>query len=287
MCYGKTNYTPGRYLEDGLRAIGVTVELYTKTIDFAKVDLSECAAVLFVESPSKPSITVKNIGIVKIPKLFWIHHGENRLTTNTALAKRYQADIVLMAHSLHLANRFTAPTRLFPFAMAKDIYNVTTALKNRNIDIASVGSKDVGIYHNRRLSISRLKEKFGDQYNLSFDGRVFLAELAKKYGNAKIVFNHSANGIKSLNMRLFEGMGCGALVISDYVPPMEELFTEGKHYIRFKNHEELISKVEYYLTHLDEAQEIATAGYNHLLNNHTYEHRAEQICKIIEELNEG
>ena len=285
MCYGKTNYTPGRYLEDGLRAIGVTVELYTKTIDFAKIDLSDCAAVLFVESPSRPAIKVQNIDMVNVPKLFWVHHGENRITTNMTLAKKYDVDIVLMAHSLHLSKKFAVPTRFFPFAMAKDIFNVTTELKNRNIDIAIVGSNDSRIYQNRSIATQKLKKVFGDSYNLSMNARVFLQQLAKKYGDSKLVFNHSANGIKSLNMRLFEGMGCGALVISDYVPPMEEIFIDQKHYICFNNHDELIDKVDYYLNHLEEAQEIATAGYEHLLKHHTYEHRAQELLSIIEELN--
>lgn len=284
MCYGKTPYTPGRYLEDGLRNIGVTIDLYEKSVDFSEVNLSDYDAVLFVESPSKPSIKVKNIELVNIPKIFWIHHGENRLDTNLQLARKYKADIILMAHSLHLAKRFTSPVRFFPFGMSKDIFNCNKELKDRMIDIASVGSNDPGFYGKRRLAINTIKRHFSSKYRLSFDSKAYLLNLANIYGNSKIVFNHSANTIKSINMRLFEGMGCGALVFSDYVPGMEKLFVENTHYVSFKDQNELIDKIEYYLKHTEEAQVIATAAHEHLLNNHTYEHRAKEILELIEEL---
>lgn len=284
MCYGKTPYTPGRYLEDAFRNIGVTIDLYEKSVDFSLLNLSDYDAVVFVESPSKPSIKVKNIELVTIPKIFWVHHGENRLTTNLQLAKRYRADLVLMAHSLHLAKRFSSPVRFFPFGMSKDIFNCNKELKDRNIDIASVGSNDAGFYGKRRKAINTIKNQFSSKYRLSLDRKAYLNDLANIYGNSKIVFNQSANTIKSINMRLFEGMGCGALVISDYVPGMEKLFIENTHYVSFKDEDELIEKMDYYLNNTEEAQVIATAAYEHLLNNHTYEHRAKEIIELIQEL---
>lgn len=239
---------------------------------------------IFVESPSKPSVKVKNIELVNIPKIFWIHHGENRLNTNLQLAKKYRADIVLMAHSLHLAKKFSTPVRFFPFGMAKEIFNCNKELKDRNIDIASVGSNDAGFYGKRRMAINTIKRYFSSKHRLSLDRKAYLHDLANIYENSKIVFNQSANTIKSINMRLFEGMGCGALVVSDYVPGMEKLFIANTHYVSFKDQNELIEKMDYYLNNTEEAQVIATAAYEHLLNNQTYEHRANELLELIQEL---
>lgn len=38
MCYGRTRYTPGRYLEVGLRNIEVTKDLYEKSVDFSETE---------------------------------------------------------------------------------------------------------------------------------------------------------------------------------------------------------------------------------------------------------
>lgn len=119
-------------------------------------------------------------------------------------------------------------------------------------------------------------------YKMSFNRRVFLAELAKLYSSSKIVVNHTADTIKSFNMRIFEGMGCGALVLTDYVPKIEEIFTDGKHLVIFENRHDLIEKIDYYLNNIDEAEKIAKAGYEHLISNHTYEHRAQQLIDMIQ-----
>ncbi|MFU7592304.1 glycosyltransferase [Priestia sp. RMT2NF4] len=285
MCYGKTDYTPGRYLESGLKSIGLKVDLFQNKIDFSKVNLDEYLAVLFVESPSKPPIETKNINLVKIPKLFWIHHGENRLQTNLQLAKRYQPDVILMAHSLHLANKFSVPVHFFPFAMAIDIFNCTRNLSEREHDISFVGSKNALYYKNRNKSLKAIHKYFGDKYDLSLNSTIFVNDLAEKYSKTKIVINHTADRIKSLNMRIFEGMGCGSLLITDYVPGQEKLFIDEKHYIIYKNHKDLLEKIDYYLIHLDEAQKIATSGYYHLLSTHTYIHRANEIVEIIRNIN--
>lgn len=282
MCYGKTDFTPGRYLEDGLRAIGLTVDVYKQVIDFNKIDLTSYMAVLFVESPAKPPIRVQNITQVMIPKILWIHHGENRLVTNMRLMTQYQPDLILMAHSLHLAKHFSTPVRFFPFAMAKEIFNSNKPLLNRSTDISSVATLDSLYYQQRQKAIRLLKEQFKTTYQMSFHKRVFLDQLASTYSNSKIVLNHTADHIKSLNMRLFEGIGCGSLVLSDYVPKMEEIFTDGKHLVLFENHQDLLEKIDYYLNHLEEAQVIASTGYHHLLAHHTYENRAHELLNIIE-----
>lgn len=50
-------------------------------------------------------------------------------------------------------------------------------------------------------------------------------------------------------------------------------------------HYDLLEKIRYYLTYLDEVQKIATAGYEHLLGHHTYAHRAKELMDIIETVN--
>lgn len=282
MCYGKTSFTPGRYLEDAFRNIGLKVDVYTSLIDFSKIALEEYMAVLFVESPSVPSVRVKQINLVNIPRVFWIHHGENRLTTNKTLAQRYQPDLILMAHSLHLADHFAAPVKFFPFAMAKDFFNDVTPLQNRLVDITSVGTLDPVLYQKRIRAVKKIKETFHEAYRLSFHKRVFLHDLAKTYGQSKLVINHAADTIKSLNMRIFEGIGCGSLMLTDKVPKLDTLLEDGKHFVLFDSHQDLLEKIEYYLTHVDEAQIIASSGYQHLLKYHTYEHRAKMLLNWIE-----
>lgn len=85
-------------------------------------------------------------------------------------------------------------------------------------------------------------------------------------------------------MRLFEGMGCGALVVTDLVPDQDALFTDRLHYVTFRGIQGAIDQLAYYLAHPSEAQAIAAAGHNHVLAHHTYRHRARTIVAEIRNL---
>jgi len=43
----------------------------------------------------------------------------------------------------------------------------------------------------------------------------------------------------------------------------------------------LLEKIDYYLTHETEREEIAYNGYKEVLSKHTYEHRAKEILNVV------
>jgi hypothetical protein len=286
MWYGKTTFTPGSYLERAFNSIGVPVDVYTKEIDFNKINMNDYSAVIFVESPSKQPVLVKNIRLVNVPKLFWIHHGSNRLKENVELCNNYKPDIILMSHSLQLAKKFPAPIRFFPFAMDTNIFNSSKPLINRDVDVSFGGNLQKS-YSSRNQVLKKLQSKFKNRYKLSLFSKLYLEELANLYINSKIVFNYSPTKFNTINMRIFEGIGCGALVLTNEVPFQNRLFKNGEHYVVFNHVDDLYRKINYYLKNLEEAQKIATSGHNFLMDYHTYEHRANEVLCIIKELREG
>lgn len=284
MCYNKTSFTPGRYLEDGLRNVGVEVDVRGTQIDFDTIEPFDYSAVLFVESPARAPVHVRGAARVPVPKIFWVHHGENRLVENVRLCEEYRPDLVLLAHSLHLAPHFPVEARFFPFAMAADIFNRARPLAERKWDIAFVGNTSEGVYNRRRAILKAVRKAFDGRADITLYAKVYVEKLAALYGNAKIVLNCAADHLRTLNMRLFEGMGCGALVLTDVVDGQEQLFEDGKHYVVYRDTEDLIAKLDYYLDHPQDAQRIAAEGRRHLLSRHTYEHRARELCAIIQNL---
>lgn len=284
MCYNKTAFTPGRYLEDGFRQIGVEVDIYDVQVDFHRIDLKGCAAVLFVDSSPHVPARIKGIERVDVPKLFWVHHGSNRLAKNLEMCEQIRPDLVLMAHSLELADRFPAEVRFFPFAVASDIFNCSTPLDQRKWDIAFVGSTTEAIYNHRRAVLKAIRTHFSGRANISLYAKVYVDKLAALYGNAKIVVNCAADQLRTINMRLFEGMGCGALVVTDLVPDQERLFKDGEHCVVYHDTGDLLGKLSYFLDHLDRAQEIATQGRRHVMARHTYAHRARELMTVIQEI---
>jgi len=84
------------------------------------------------------------------------------------------------------------------------------------------------------------------------------------------------------NMRLFEATGCGALLVTDYKDNLNELFEVGKEVVAYRSPEECAALVKYYLANPKEAEEIARAGQERTLRDHTYAKRMEQTAEILE-----
>lgn len=284
MCYNKTAFTPGRFLEDGLKSVGCRVDVYRTDVDLSQIDLSDAIAAIFVDSPPLAPIRIQGADRLTIPKLLWVHHGANRLEKNLRMCRQVQPDLVLMAHSLQLADRFQRPVQFFPFGVASDIFNCSTPLEQRTWDIAFVGSASEKLYNHRRAILRAIRAHFSGRAKITLNAKVYLDKLAALYGNAKIVVNCAADELRTINMRLFEGMGCGALVLTDLVPDQERLFQDGEHYVVYQGVTDLLEKLDHYLAHLDRAQEIAARGHQHVLTHHTYAHRARGLLRIIAEL---
>lgn len=84
------------------------------------------------------------------------------------------------------------------------------------------------------------------------------------------------------NMRLFESTGCGALLITDYKDNLSDFFDIGNEIIAYRSPEECVALVKYYLSNPDEAGDIAFAGQQRTLREHTYEKRMEKTAELLE-----
>lgn len=97
-----------------------------------------------------------------------------------------------------------------------------------------------------------------------------------------IVFQHSR--WQEITRRIFEGMACGKLVITDRLPDhtnIKNLFVENEDIVYYSTVGECISKINYYLTKeaKEEALAIAERGYNKVMDKHTQIQRVGAIIK--------
>jgi hypothetical protein len=111
-------------------------------------------------------------------------------------------------------------------------------------------------------------------------------EMADVYAAAKVVFNASING--DLNMRFFEGLAAGALVVTDRIQNgLPELFEEDVHYVGYDSTEEAVEKIHFYLANDTARERIAAAGRAEVLAQHTYDARWRVIEARARELGAG
>jgi glycosyltransferase involved in cell wall biosynthesis/tetratricopeptide (TPR) repeat protein/precorrin-6B methylase 2 len=142
-------------------------------------------------------------------------------------------------------------------------------------DVGFVGS--VTPAHVRR---KKLLDRIDQHFSLHCD-RKFMDEMAAVFAECRIVFNEAVNN--DLNMRVFEALCSGRLLVTDEAPGsgLEDLFHDKKHLIIY-NEDNLIERIRYYLDHPDERLRIAREGREEVLNRHTYDHRAKFMLETLD-----
>lgn len=124
---------------------------------------------------------------------------------------------------------------------------------------------------NREDALDRIFSEFPNFYY----GQQLFEAAARKYAESKICFNISM--ADDLIMRVFETMGTGSFLLTNWVPTIEEVFEDGKHLVLYRSLDEAVDKARYYLSHDEERQKIAQAGYEEVIKNHTMQHRVNVI----------
>ena len=76
-------------------------------------------------------------------------------------------------------------------------------------------------------------------------------------------------------------MGNKGFLLSNYQADYEEYFKNEEDYVFYADYEDMERKVEYYLTHEKERNEIAENGYRKVKNQHTYKNRIDTILEIL------
>jgi hypothetical protein len=98
------------------------------------------------------------------------------------------------------------------------------------------------------------------------------SEMRDVYGTAKIVVNASIAG--DVNMRVFEAMASGALLVTDRIANgLDQLFTEGEHYVGYGSANEAREAIARSLADDRERIRIASAAQRLVLTQHTYDDR--------------
>lgn len=102
------------------------------------------------------------------------------------------------------------------------------------------------------------------------------------FRNAKINLNISLRSIiTGIPLRAFDIMGAGGFLLTNYQSDFMDLFIPGEDFAYYDSREDLLNKIEYYLTHEEERAQIAENGHRKIVENHTYEHRVEEMLSYL------
>lgn len=111
-------------------------------------------------------------------------------------------------------------------------------------------------------------------------------EVAEIISQSKIALNilRQQNLPDGTNMRTFEVPGCGGFALSTRTQGALDIFPEGQAGNYFKDVEECIAQIEWFLLADQERQQIATNAHALVQQSHRYTDRAQQILDIYAQL---
>lgn len=110
-------------------------------------------------------------------------------------------------------------------------------------------------------------------------------EIVETYNKSKIVlgiaaFDGRANR-PAMKGRDFEVLATGTFYITQYHKQISDIFEEGKEIEYYRDNEELLQKIRFYLDNEKKRNDIAIKGYNNVIGNHTWEKRLRDIIKRL------
>lgn len=102
------------------------------------------------------------------------------------------------------------------------------------------------------------------------------------FHNSKINLNITLRSIKSgIPLRALDIMGCGGFLLTNYQMEYEEYFVAGEDYVFYEDYADLMAKVDYFLMHENEREEIAVNGCRKVQEEHNYRKRIELMLRVI------
>ncbi len=112
----------------------------------------------------------------------------------------------------------------------------------------------------------------------------YYTDMNKIFYLSKINLNITLPSIETgLPQRIFDIMGSGGFVLTNYQKEIDDLFVVGKEIEVFHDLPELLEKADYYLTHETERLKIAINGYIKVRDYHTYPHRINEMLHTIDQ----
>lgn len=106
--------------------------------------------------------------------------------------------------------------------------------------------------------------------------------MPKIFKCSKINLNLTAKGIQSgASLRVFDVLGCGGFLLSNYQSELAELFDDGKELVLFESEADLLDKITYYLSHDEERTAIARNGYEKVKQDFSYKTRLSLMLETM------
>lgn len=191
---------------------------------------------------------------------------------------------------------------LWPMALFDAAFDTTKTEESilagpRDIDVIFIGA----LHPNKMPLIAKVKKAFrrrcrlhglsSPKRNAYFNARYGFPGWVRPlpfeayvplYQRTKIGFNvHNRGSYTVGSYRLFELAGNGVMQLSDGGEHLEAFFRSGQEIVGYKDADDLVDKLRYYLDHDDERRALALNGYRRAMRDHRFRQRMQEAEALI------
>lgn len=175
-----------------------------------------------------------------------------------------------------------------PFGTNENFFRPLPALEKYKTDVIIIGR----CLPNRVEPVKEILKYFDatvygegwEDYGIPSSGTIYGDDFMHALNSSKIapLFLWNPDGSSMfVKVGIFDFLSAGTLVITNYIPAVEQYLIFGKEIIGFSSTRELIEKIEYYLKHPDEAESIRRAGHERVRREHTWSRKWLQILSKL------
>lgn len=167
------------------------------------------------------------------------------------------------------------PALFFPEASDPDVFCPMPELPKIH-DLSFVGAR----YGIREKLVKALRKAgvrvstYGSGWK---EGRIGVAEVPRLFAQSKIILGVGTIGycddFYALKLRDFDGPMSGSMYLTNDNKDLYDLFAIGQEIDTYRDIDDCISKVKYFLANNERREEIARAGRIRALSEHTWDHR--------------
>lgn len=228
--------------------------------------------------------TLARISTSGIPTIIWFSDDHYRFEN---YSKDFGAVIDYAVttdhHSVDKYRSLGIPVILSQWAANPDYYHPVEC--SASIDVSFVGAKN----EVRERFINELIKKginvqaYGKDWQL---GPVSFQKMVEIFSCSKINLNFgtywAGTEYRTIKGRVFEVVMSGGLLLTDYLPELEEYFVNNREILCFEDIDQAAIIIQKYLADDHERRAIAKAGYERALRDHTWQKRLTDLFQEIE-----
>lgn len=237
----------------------------------------------FILNPES-GISFMPVGLTEVPVPTVCFHFDTYQATARRIHWSMIYDISVVFHPLFEEEYRHAghPNPLtLAHAAAADLYGAPNLdAQHRFYDVGWVGVLKNAPYEARR----RILPQLAAQFAMKDWNHIYSAEEGAEVNRrSKIIVNIGRDDYpQDANMRVFEAMAAGALLITRTPTELSTLgFVEGEHFIGYKDEAEIVPTVRWFLADESAREHITSAARELVLARHTYDARVKSLLYFI------